>query len=182
MQQNSIASEPYLFELEPEAKQLYDILNPMVADEGLELIHLQLSGGDKGKKLTLFVDEPEASKRVELTRISELSLFLGHCLDVEDGDKNLFEGKYTLEVSSPGIERPLTKLPHFNDVIGKKVLLKGAPHESLPKKMTTTLNAVKPEGLDVTNDSGEALSIAWDQLKGANLIFEFPKKTKKGAR
>jgi ribosome maturation factor RimP len=87
-------------------KRLAEIVRPIVEDMGCELIRLRLMSG-KTATLQVMVDLPEGG--VEVDKLGEISTDLSANLDVEDP----IEGEYTLEVSSPGIDRPLTRLKDF---------------------------------------------------------------------
>jgi ribosome maturation factor RimP len=85
--------------------------------EGVELVLLEEVGSRREKVLRLYIDHPGGVMHELCSRVSEA---VGQALDETD----TFEGTYTLEVSSPGLERPLRKRSHFEAQIGKKVYVK----------------------------------------------------------
>ena len=167
--------------LGPEEETLRAILEPQIDAEGCELVQINLDHGN----LSLFVDKKpsDAGSRITLDELSKLSRYLGDCLDVEDGEKGLFGDRYTLEVSSPGIERALTKVSHFKNSIGKKILVVTNLENNLPRKISGELVSVGFEQIKVQEDQNKedssCFEIAWTQVKKAHLVFEYPKKIKK---
>ena len=88
-------------------RRLADVVQPVVEGMGYELIRLRLMGG-KTATLQVMADRPEGG--IEVDDCAKLSTDLSAHLDVEDP----IDGEYNLEVSSPGIDRPLTRLKDFD--------------------------------------------------------------------
>ncbi|WP_299653610.1 ribosome maturation factor RimP [uncultured Jannaschia sp.] len=88
-------------------KRLAEIVDPIVEDMGFELVRLRLMSG-KTPILQIMADKPEGG--IEVDDLARISTDLSANLDVEDP----IDGEYTLEVSSPGIDRPLTRLKDFD--------------------------------------------------------------------
>lgn len=84
-----------------------EIITPMLEGMGYELVRLRLMGG-KTATLQVMADKPEGG--IEVDDCAQISTALGALLDVEDP----ISDPYTLEVSSPGIDRPLTRLKDFD--------------------------------------------------------------------
>ena len=100
-------------------------------------------------------------------------------MDVEDAKLNLFKSSYELEVSSPGLDRPLAKIEHFTSVLNKKIRLKTDTKER-PKTITGTLEHVDEPGLILKpKDEKENVKFLWSEIRDANLIYEFAKKQTK---
>ncbi|UWQ18232.1 ribosome maturation factor RimP [Jannaschia sp. M317] len=87
-------------------KRLAEIVSPVIEDMGYELVRLRLMTG-KNATLQIMADLPEGG--IEVDALAEISTALSATLDVEDP----ITEEYTLEVSSPGIDRPLTRLKDF---------------------------------------------------------------------
>lgn len=88
-------------------QRLAGIVAPVVEDMGYELVRLRLMGG-KTRVLQIMAEKPEGG--IEVDDCAKISTALSAVLDVEDP----IEDEYTLEVSSPGIDRPLTRLKDFD--------------------------------------------------------------------
>ena len=95
-------------------KQLQKLLEPEISLLGFELIRLRFSGGTD-KTLQIMAERPDGTMTVG--DCTDLSHALSPILDVEDS----ISEKYSLEISSPGIDRPLTRLEHFEQWVGYKI-------------------------------------------------------------
>jgi ribosome maturation factor RimP len=93
------------------------LLEPTVVRLGYELSDLELRLGGKGGLVRVFIDKPEGVGLADCERVSEAVSAL---LDVEDP----VPGHYDLEVSSPGLDRKLTKVEHFQRFAGETVKVK----------------------------------------------------------
>ena len=87
-------------------RRLAEIITPVIEDMGFELVRVRLMGG-KTKTLQIMAEKPDGG--IEVDDCAEISTAVSATLDVEDP----IEDAYTLEVSSPGIDRPLTRLKDF---------------------------------------------------------------------
>ncbi|MEJ1991150.1 MAG: ribosome maturation factor RimP [Maritimibacter sp.] len=88
-------------------RKLAGIVRPVIEGMGYELVRLRLMGGET-KTLQIMAEKPEGG--IEVDDLAEINTALGAVLDVEDP----IVENYTLEVSSPGIDRPLTRLKDFD--------------------------------------------------------------------
>jgi ribosome maturation factor RimP len=93
------------------------LLQPVVEALGCELWGLQLESGGKRKLLRIYIDREEGIGVEDCERVSRQS---GAVLDVEDA----ISGEYVLEVSSPGMDRPLYELAQYERYIGEDVSLR----------------------------------------------------------
>lgn len=96
-------------------EELNALLEPVVADLGLELVGIEFSPGTGGGLLRVYIDEAE--RGVTIDDCERASREISALLDVNDP----IAGHYTLEVSSPGLERPLFTLDHFVRFAGETV-------------------------------------------------------------
>ena len=90
-----------------EDRRLLELLDPVAESEGYEIVRLRLSGGVAARRLQIMAERPDGSMRVE--DCARLARALNPVLDAADP----VSGDYLLEVSSPGIDRPLTRLKDF---------------------------------------------------------------------
>ena len=105
------------------------IAAPLAAAEGLELVDVELAGAGGHPTLRLYIDKAGG---VSLDDCTQVSRALSAALDVEDP----IDGSYELEVSSPGLDRPLRTREHFEQFAGEKVRVKtfGPLHEADSRK------------------------------------------------
>jgi len=145
------------------------VLDPIVAGEGLELVDLEFVREREGWVLRLFIDKPGG--RVGLDECSQVSRAVDPVLDVED----IIPHEYSLEVSSPGVNRPLKTPAHFARVQGQKVKVKtfGPVGEPPRKNFTGTLTGVAGDGISVEVEGAGTFHIHFKDIAKANLEFEF---------
>jgi ribosome maturation factor RimP len=96
--------------------RVWQLAAPMAAREGMEIVDIEFrrEGGRAGRVLRLYLDKEGGPSMDDLGRLSRA---LSDALDAED----VVDGPYTLEVSSPGINRPLTRPEHFMRFLGKRI-------------------------------------------------------------
>ncbi len=97
-------------------RRLAEIVTPAIEDLGFELVRLRLQGG-RSPTLQIMADRPKGG--IEVDDCARISTAVSATLDVEDP----IEEGYTLEVSSPGIDRPLTRLKDFDAWAGHEARL-----------------------------------------------------------
>lgn len=100
----------------PIDRRIAEIISPVIEDLGYELVRIRLMGG-KTNTLQIMADRPDGG--IEVDDCAKISSAVSATLDVEDP----LEEQYTLEVSSPGIDRPLTRLKDFDSWAGYEVKL-----------------------------------------------------------
>lgn len=145
------------------------LVEPLVVAEGLELVDVQLAGGS----LQVFVDRPGG---LDLEAISLLSRRISDVLDENDP----VPGRYVLEVSSPGLERPLRRPDHFRRFVGTPVSVKTRPGVEGERRQKGLLEEADDQGIVV---AGRRLS--YDDIETARTVFEWggqPKKARKGQK
>jgi ribosome maturation factor RimP len=96
--------------------RVWELAAPLAEGEGMEIVDVEFrpEGSRGGRVLRLYLDKDGGLSVDDLTRVSRR---LSELLDAEDA----VEGAYTLEVSSPGINRPLKKPEHFARFVGKRI-------------------------------------------------------------
>ena len=97
--------------------RLESLLAPVVEDLGFEYVGIEYSTNPKNRVLRLYIDQPETG--IVLEDCATVSREVSALLDVEDP----VSGQYTLEVSSPGVERPLFTAEHFERFIGEPAVV-----------------------------------------------------------
>lgn len=162
-------------------ERLWALVAPYVEAEGIELDDLEVLGQGKGTIVRVTVDGPEAEGGdrpvVGVDRIAALSRGLSRLLDAEDP----VAGSYTLEVSSPGLERKLRRPNHYGKSLGREVKVKThAPVEDA-RQHRGTLTANDAEGFTLEVD-GRPRTIAYANVASARTVFEWEKAPKPGTR
>ena len=145
---------------------------PLCDRVGVELLDVEYEGG----VLRLVVDHPEG---VGMDAIAGVTREVSRALDHED----LIAGTYTLEVTSPGLERPLKRPVHFERAIGAEVTIKTQPGTDGDRRVSGVLQASNREGVVVRTADGSVRSIRHDEILKARTVFIWtpePKSARKG--
>jgi len=144
--------------------QLQPIIEPQVEAAGYRLVRLRLMGG-KTKTLQIMAERPDGTMNVE--DCSRLSRALSEFLDREDP----IEGEYVLEVSSPGIDRPLTRLTDFSRWSGHEAKVElNAPDATGRKRFKGMLLGL--DGNDVLVEvEGQRLKFPFRAIAEATLVL-----------
>jgi len=143
------------------------IAERVASSEGLEVVDLDLVGGARGRVLRIYLDKPAGVTHADCETVSQQ---VGVILDVEDVIPG---GRYTLEVSSPGVERRLSRPQDFARFQGQKIKI--ALREPLDgrRHWEGTLAAYSEGVVTLEPSSGERLTFGLDQIQKANLKFEW---------
>ncbi|REF67635.1 MULTISPECIES: ribosome maturation factor RimP [Paracoccus] len=152
-------------------RRLAEIIAPVIEDLGFELVRIRLQGG-KTATLQIMADRPEGGINVD--DCADISTAVSAVLDVEDP----LEDAYHLEVSSPGIDRPLTRLKDFETFEGYEARLETNQPIDGRKRFKGVLTGVeKGEGGDEVllniEEGGEVQTIGlnFDWLSDAKLVL-----------
>jgi ribosome maturation factor RimP len=100
--------------------KIRQLLQPVVEALGCELWGIDLQSGAKTKLLRVFIDKDNDNDLIGIEDCERVSRQASSILDVED----VINGEYILEVSSPGMDRPLYELGHYEKYIGEDISLK----------------------------------------------------------
>jgi len=153
------------------SKRVRGIVEPIVAESGLELFDLELAGG----VLRVTVDRPDG---VDMQAIAATTRALSRALD----DADPIAGRYTLEVSSPGLERPLRTPAHFRWAIGREVAIKTIATFDGPRRVAGTLVDAGDDHITLAIDEpdGDAYELAYDDIERARTVFSWGPAPKPG--
>ncbi|MDX1348465.1 MAG: ribosome maturation factor RimP [Thiomicrorhabdus chilensis] len=146
-------------------KKLESLLKPTIESMGFELWAVEYMPAGRHSTLRLFVDKESG---ITVDDCADISRQVSAVLDVEDP----IDAAYNLEVSSPGLDRPLIKPEHFKRYQGKTVRVRAATAILGRKKFKGPMTQVSDEGIVVEVD-GELYEIPFDLIDKANLVAEF---------
>jgi ribosome maturation factor RimP len=147
------------------------LVEPICADLGVELVDVEHAGG----VLRVTVDSEGG---VDIDRISLITRELSRALDHDDP----IPGRYTLEVSSPGLERPLRRPSHFARASGQRIKVKTKPHVEGERRFEGVLAAVGDDGIEVRGDDGTTRALRYDDIERANTVFAWGPGPKPGKK
>ncbi len=148
------------------SEELTALLAPTIADLGLELVGIEFSPNSGSSLLRVYIDEPE--RGVTIDDCERASREISALLDVNDP----VAGRYTLEVSSPGLERPLFTLEHFARFVGEQVKV----NVNLPldgrRRFQGVISAVEGDRI-VLDQDGAPVAIAHANIAKARLVPDY---------
>ena len=150
-------------------EQVREIAERVATSEGFELVDVELHGRGPGAVLRIFLDKPGG---ISLEDCQSLSRQVGTILDIE----GFMTARYTLEVSSPGLDRQLKKPADFERFAGRKVKFLLRNIEPGRQRFQGLLLGLAEGKVKVQDEFGSAFDIAFEQIERANLVPEFGKK------
>lgn|SRR5689334_15217618 len=148
-------------------EKVREITERVGADTGLEIVDVQLLGGGNNRVLRIFIDKPEGVTHADCERISQ---HVGTILDVEDVVPG---GRYTLEVSSPGVERKLSRPREFERFIGQKVKIVLRQPVENQKLWVGALKSFAEGIVTLEPSPGKSVQFPLELVERANLKFEW---------
>jgi len=153
-------------------EQLQRLLAPTVEGLGYELVGCELHSQHQHSLLRVYVDSP---KGVNLDDCAKISRQISAVLDVED----VISGKYNLEVSSPGIERPLFVLDHYRQYVGHGVKLRLRIPRDGRRNYKGVIESAENEKIIIRLDEEESLELDVREIDKAKLTADFAKREKR---
>lgn len=144
---------------------LNDRLTSLISAMGYEFVGCELLRQGKHSVLRVFIDTESGVTVDDCSRVSHQ---VSAMLDVEDP----IPGQYTLEVSSPGLNRPLFELKHYQQFVGKQIKLRlRAPREDNRRNFVGVITKVEGANIHLTVDAEEVV-LPFSNIEKANLIAD----------
>ena len=145
--------------------QLVNMLQPLVEDLGYEFVGMEYSANPKNSVLRIYIDS-EAGIAVE--DCESVSREVAALLDVEDP----IRGNYNLEISSPGLDRPLFSLEHFDRFAGEEAQVTLFAPEDGRRKIKGVILGTE-EGQVRLEAEGQTLAVTFDNIAKARLVPDY---------
>ena len=147
--------------------QVTEIAERVGRSEGIDIVEVEFLGGGGSRMLRIYIDKPEGVSHGDCEMVSHQ---VGTILDVED----VIPGaRYTLEVSSPGVERKLTKPADFERFTGHKAKIVLSDEIENQKYWIGTIRATEGNVVTLEPSEGKLVQIPLDRVRKANLKFEW---------
>lgn len=150
---------------------LVELLEPSIVALGYELVELEFNAHHGGGTLRLYIDHPEGETeghRVTVDDCEAVSRCVSELLDAADPIRS----EYTLEVSSPGFDRLLTKPLHYVRVVGSRVHVESHLPRDGRRRWTGNLVATTEAGIRLMVD-GNDVELGFNEIKTARLVPDF---------
>ena len=155
------------------ADRVQAIAERVAIDHGLELVHAEVAGPDNKPIVRIFIDKPNGVTHQDC---SEVSLHVGTVLDVED----FIHASYTLEVSSPGIERGLYKLQDYDRFAGSLAKMRTRKPLIGQRNFRGRLLGIDGEDVLFEDRTSGRLRIPFEIIAKANLEMDVDAEFKRG--
>jgi len=148
------------------ASKIEEIAQQVALAEGLELVEVEVKGGGNARLVRIAIDKPEGVTHADCGLVSEK---VGAILDAED----MVPGHYTLEVSSPGVERKLFKPKDYQRFQGKKAKITLREPVEGRRTWEGTLAGYADGIISLETEPGKSREFLFEQVQKANLKFEW---------
>ena len=148
-----------------DTKQVTRLIEPVLAETGFELVDVEYLSEHGRMVLRIYVDKEGGITLDECARVSRE---VGDLIDI----KNFIQHEYVLEVSSPGLNRPLKKEKDFLRAVGKKVKVRMTVPVSGRRRFTGHLKKIEDRNLYLEIDD-QLYVLPRQGIEKANLVFEF---------
>jgi ribosome maturation factor RimP len=146
---------------------LHRIIEPEVQHLGYELVRVCMIGGSTDPTLQVMAERPD-TRQLDLGDCERISRRLSDMLDLCDP----IDGSYRLEVSSPGIDRPLTRLKDYRDWAGHQARITlGEPIEGDRKQFSGVLQGAEGELVKLTDKTGAPHVLPFSDIASAKLVL-----------
>jgi ribosome maturation factor RimP len=145
---------------------LAKMIEPEVKHLGYELVRVCMMGGTSDPTLQIMAERPD-TRQLDLADCEKISRRLSDVLDLCDP----IEGSYRLEVSSPGIDRPLTRLKDYQDWAGHEARISLQEARDNRKQFSGTIEGIEGNNVKLTDKSGQSHVLPFEQIASAKLLL-----------
>ena len=157
------------------AERVQEIAERVAIDHGLELVHAEVAGPDNKPIVRVFIDKPQG---VTHDDCSEVSTHIGTILDVED----FIHASYTLEVSSPGLERGLYKRADYERFAGSNAKLKTRQPIEGQRNFRGRLLGIEGDEVVFDDRTNGRVQIPLDLITKANIEVDVEEELRRANR
>jgi len=154
------------------ATRLWDVVEPYVAAEGVELDDLEVVGSGRIVRVVL-----DAENDLGVDRIADLARGISRLFD----EREPVAGSYTLEVTSPGLERKLRRPRHFEKSLGREVKVKTHAPVDGQRVHRGELLTADDHGIEIERD-GARRRLAYTEIASATTVFAWERNPAPGAK
>ncbi|QZH74081.1 MAG: ribosome maturation protein RimP [Erythrobacter sp.] len=151
--------------------RLAQIIEPEAAALGFDLVRVKLTGSGEERTLQVMAEDPSTGQLV-VQQCMELSRRISDRIDaVEEGGEELIEGAYHLEVSSPGIDRPLTRAKDYAHWAGHEAKIALTEEVDGRRKLRGELLGIDGETVTIADNKSGKVAIPLEQIHSAQLVL-----------
>jgi ribosome maturation factor RimP len=152
-------------------KTVTRLIEPEVEALGYELVRVAMIGGTSDPTLQVMAERPD-TRQLGLSDCEQISRRLSEVLDaLESEGRDPIDGAYRLEVSSPGIDRPLTRLKDYRDWAGFEARIALIEPKASRKQYSGTLEGLTDETVKLLGNDGQTYEVAFSDIASAKLLL-----------
>ena len=146
------------------------LIAPEIETLGLKLVRVAMIGGTTDPALQIMAERPE-TRQLVLGDCEALSRRISEVLDAEEAEgRDPVEGAYRLEVSSPGIDRPLTRRADYADWAGHEARVRFLEPQDGAKQISGTIDGIDGDRISISTPKG-VRAFAFDTVATAKLLL-----------
>jgi ribosome maturation factor RimP len=146
------------------------LIEPAVKELGFDLVRVAMIGGASDPTLQVMAERPE-TRQLSIDDCADLSRAISDVIDpLEESGRDLIEGAYRLEVSSPGIDRPLTRRSDFADWTGHEARIKFVDPVDTAKQVSGDIIGIDGDTIRIATPKGERL-VDFNNIASAKLLL-----------
>ncbi len=162
--------------METSKSRVLALAEPVAAGLGLEVLEVEFGGDDARRLVRVYLDSADADRAVSVDDCAKAGRLLGDVLDANEA----LAGDYMLEVSSPGLNRPLRKREHFERVVGGRIKVRTAAGQDGRRNFVGRLQAVDGQVLSIIGDDEREFRVGLADIDKANFQYKFDEPAKPG--
>ncbi|MXP42508.1 ribosome maturation protein RimP [Altererythrobacter soli] len=152
-------------------ERLTQVIEPEAKALGFELVRVKLMGTDEERTLQVMAEDPATGQMI-VEQCMALSRRISDAIDaIEESGEELIEGAYHLEVSSPGIDRPLTRPKDFENWAGHEVNISLTEPVGGHRKLRGDLLGVEDGEVQIEDRKHGRFAVAFTQINSAKLVL-----------
>ena len=146
------------------------LIEPAVKELGFDLVRVAMIGGTSDPTLQVMAERPD-TRQLNLDDCQAISRRLSELLDAEEAaGRDPIEGGYRLEVSSPGIDRPLTRIADYRDWTGHEARLKLAEALQGAKQVSGVIEGIEGNVVSIATPKG-VREVPFESIASAKLLL-----------
>ncbi|MDE1466165.1 ribosome maturation protein RimP [Aurantiacibacter sp. D1-12] len=151
--------------------RLTEVIEPEAAALGFELVRVKMTGSGEERTLQIMAEDP-ATGQLLVEQCMELSRRVSDKIDaIEEAGEVLVQGAYNLEVSSPGIDRPLTRAKDFADWAGHEAKIALSEKIDDHRNLRGELIGIEGDVITVEDNKAGRIAVPFDKVHSAQLVF-----------
>ena len=153
-----------------DTKSIEQLIEPTVKALGLDLVRVAMIGGKSDPTLQVMAERPD-TRQLTIDDCADLSRAISDILDpLEEAGQDVIDGAYRLEVSSPGIDRPLTRRADFADWAGHEARIKYLEPVDAAKQVSGDILGIDGDTIRISTPKGER-TVDFANIASAKLLL-----------